>query len=66
MTHIVEAQKVWYFHKLTCAIYANPDLNPVPDVCLRLRPTWLGCGFSLVPTVCMLRALFIVSSQFVN
>ena len=47
---------------LTSAIYRNSDSNPVLDVCLRLGPPWLNCGFSLAPTVCMLRALFIVSS----
>ena len=47
----------------------DTDLNnwwSVPDVCLRLGRLWLNQGLSLALTVCVVIAIFIVSSQFVN
>ena len=38
----------------------------VPHVCLRLGPPWLSWRFSLALKVCVLKAFFFVSSQFVN
>ena len=38
----------------------------VPDDCLRLGPSLLNLGFSLALRVCVLKALFFVSSQFVK
>ena len=37
----------------------------VADVCHWLDPPWLNWGFTLALTLCELRALFFISSQYV-
>ena len=50
------------------SVYHNDCSKFVDDkkICQRLGTPWLNWRFSLALTVCMLRALFFVSSQFVN